>query len=520
MPKYHRVLVRYRLPTSDQWSGLHWCDIERTESNEMRVRVASAVQGERMPKDDEFEDLAPEHAKKLLVIDFSGPDETPGGWALRARPSSEFESYCLVFTPNAMFRIDFQPQARLFMQQGQCWRDGKHFDPGNRIGLQNCFTREEIDADKRLAMRTHSHADNYAFLAYSPELIFDLKRQYLESAITAVPQHEEVLHKVQTAVVDPSHDQTNQYWLTTARRENVRIDMASVDSALESNDRMLLHNTVCRELTGVKNNCNSREEYQLALYTLLSKDEISTDFSEDLVTAIRLFRDMMLRSSMDLNRIFAQEGSTKPSLATVCQYVLECVFQELKNQDSSLVEQSSDDYITRSRPDTYLNIYLGGSNEPSEVWQGRQSGISTDNDAIYAGFLQLRELRQAQLNSTSSNSPVVVAARGVRTGQESEQGGRQSNSLRPDSAHLHPRLHSMSLFRSARGQMPSEAPQVNRLLLRFIGAALCCWGFSLAFSSFFTGAAILAGGILCLLASTSTLNSNRNLAPASGYRLS
>ncbi|MBP6918423.1 MAG: hypothetical protein KBB94_05870 [Legionellaceae bacterium] len=521
MPKYHRVLVRYRLPTSDQWSGLHWCDIERTESNEMRVRVASAVQGERMPRDDKFEDLAPEHAKKLLVIDFPGPDETPGGCPLRVR-SSELESYCLVFTANAMFRIDFRKPLNICLPHGQRWVEGRLFNPQNTISLSSCFTEAEIAHDKRLGMRIS--ADNYDLLVYPSELILDLERQYRASDITAVPQHEEVPHKVQTAVVDPSHDQTNRYWLTTERREKVAIDMASVESALESNDRMLLHDTVCRELTGVKNNCNSPEEYQLALYTLLSKDEISTDFSEDLMGAIRLFRNTMLRSSMDLNRIFAQEGSTKPSLATVCQYVFACVFQELKNQDSSLVSQSSDDYITRSRPDAYLNIYLGSSNEPSEVWQGRQSGISTANDARYAAFLQLGELQQAQnhdrLNSAYSNSPVVVGARDVSVGLESEQGGRQSNSLSPNLAHLHPRLHSMSLFRSTRGQMPSEAPQVNRLLLRFIGAALCGLGFSLAFSSFFTGAAILAGGILCLLASNLPTNHNpaaNYVAPSGGF---
>ena len=528
MPK-HRVLVRYRLPMSDelrllpisnQWSDLQWCDIEQTESNELRIRVASAVQGARMPRDDAFEDLAPELAKKLLVIDCSEPEGAPESrdWPLRAGQADEFESYCLVSAANDMFRINFRKPSNLCLPQGHRWVAGRLFNPLSTISLQRCFTDTEIAHDKRLGMR--SSADNYDLLVYPRELILDLKRQYRESAITPVLQHEEVPHKVQTAVVDPSHDQTNQYWLTTERREKVAIDRDSVLSALLDEDRILLHSTVCRELTGVKNNCNSPEEYQLALYTLLSKDEISTDFSEDLMAAIRLFRNTMLRSSMDLNRIFAQEGSTKPSLATVCQYVFECVFQELKNQDSSLVSQSSDDYITRSRPDAYLNIYLGSSNEPSEVWQGRHSSTSTANDARYAAFLQVEELQQAQLNSASSNSPLVVGARDVSEGLESEQGGRQSNSLRPNLAHLHPRLHSMSLFRSTRGQMPSEAPQVNRLLLRFIGAALCGLGFSLAFSSFFTGAAILAGGILCLLASNLPTNHNpaaNYVAPSGGF---
>ncbi|NDH67441.1 MAG: hypothetical protein EBY22_05945 [Gammaproteobacteria bacterium] len=436
MPKYHRVLVRYRLPTSEQWSDLHWCDIERTESNEMRVRVASAVQGAHMPGDDKFEDLAPESAKKLLVIDCSGPEETSGGWPLRARTSSDFESYCLVFTANAMFRIVFQSQTKLFMQQGQCWVQGNRFNLDNLIRLQHCFTPEEIAADKRLQMRTKSTADNYA--------------------INHVIHLEEGADTFQRSGVGQSHNQTNQDWLTTERRQNVAIDMASVSSALKSEDRILLHDTVCTALSSVKSLSNSPDEYQMALHALLGKAKNLADCSYELKAEVQSFRDRMLCDSVDLNKIFAPEVSSHrhPSLASVCQYVSECVFLELKNQYPNDRNLTSEMFV-RPSPPSYLEIHLGRPNQQSVRLVGSDL--------------------------------------------------------------LHPRQHGRyGLFGFFCGYIPSAAPQVNRLLLRWMGAGLCALGVYLAFSSFFTGAAIIAGGLLCLLAST--LNSNRNPAPVEPSR--
>ena len=559
MPKYHRVLVRYRLPTSDQWSDLHWCDIERTESNEMRVRVASAVQGARMPRDDEFEDLAPESAKKLLVIDCSGPEETSGGWPLRGRTSSDFESYCLVFTANAMFRIVFQSQTKLFMQQGQSWVEGNRFSLDNLISLKHCFTQEEIAADKRLQMRTQSAADNYDLLKYDAELINDLKRQYLVSPINHVIHREEVPDTVQTAVVDQSHDQTNQLWLTDCRK-SVAIDMAAVSSALERAERMLIHDTVCRELSLVKSCTDSREQYQVALRALLIKATITANFSMELAETIRRFRDVMLRDSMDLNTIFARDESSHPSLASVCQYVSECVFLELKNQDPSLEGSTSDMFITPC-PVSYLEVQLGRRNQQSEVLVG--GGLFTDDEAAIAAQLQMDELgggglQGARLNSVPSNFSSAVSgfvdggnsqsdiwgsrlqqrdptdndatyAASLQLQEDQDEGlnlpanqhfmpqhgcnvsggaGARSNRVP-----FYPRQHGRYGFW---GHIPSAAPQFNRLLLCCMGAGLCTLGVYLAFSSFFTGAAIIAGGLLCLLAAT--LAANRNPAPVYGAR--
>ncbi len=415
MPKYHRVLVRYRLPTSEQWSDLHWCDIERTESNEMRVRVASAVQGAHMPGDDKFEDLAPESAKKLLVIDCSGPEETSGGWPLRARTSSDFKSYCVVFTANSMFRIDFKPQTKLFMQQGQCWLEGNCFNLGNLISLQRCFTLEEIAADQRLQMRTKSTADNYELLEYDAKLIGDLKRQYLESSINHVIHHEEVADTCQTAVVDQSRNQTNQDWLTIERRQNVAIDMASVSSALKLEDRILLHDTVCTALSSVKSLSNSPDEYQMALHAVLGKAKSSyeADCSFDLKAEVQSFRDRMLCDSVDLNKIFAPEVSSHshPSLASVCQYVSECVFLELKNQDPSLEGSTSDMFITPC-PVSYLEVQLGRRNQQFDVLVGAVDFPIVD-DAIYALQLQMDELngrgQGGRLNRVPVNSSHAVS---------------------------------------------------------------------------------------------------------------
>ncbi|MEI6094313.1 MAG: hypothetical protein WCR08_02425 [Gammaproteobacteria bacterium] len=563
MPKYHRVLVRYRLPTSDQWSDLHWCDIERTESNEMRVRVACAVQGARMPRDDEFEDLAPESAKKLLVIDCSGPEETSGGWPLRARTSSDFESYCLVFTANAMFRIAFQSQTKLFMQQGQSWVEGNRFNLDNLIRLQHCFTPEEIAADKRLQMRTQSAADNYDLLKYDAELINDLKRQYLESPINHVIHREEVADTVQTAVVDQSHDQTNQDWLTTERRKPVVIDMDSFSSAFEWGDRTLLHHVVCIALSSVKSCSNSPDEYQMALRALLGNAKIPANCSLELITEVQVFRDSMLCNSMDLNTIFAHEVSSHPSLASVCQYVSECVFLELKNQDPSLEGSSSDMFITPC-PVSYLEVQLGRRNQQSEVLVG--GGLFTDHDAAIAAQLQMEELgggglQGARLNSVPSNFSSAVSgfvdggnsqsdiwgsrlqqrdstdndatyAASLQLQEDQDEGlnlpanqhfmpqhgcnvsggaGARSNPSGSNRVPFYPRQHGRYGFW---GHIPSAAPQFNRLLLCCMGAGRCTLGVYLAFSSFFTGAAIIAGGLLCLLAAS--LAANRNPAPVYG----
>ena len=124
MPRHNRILVRYRLPESnDQWSELQWCDIEKNaEDGSIQVRVAPA-RGAVMPEDRAFTVLPPEDAKKLLVWDVSSDENA--------------RAYCLVIQANALYRFDFDSRTDLLIA-GKYWSLEKNdFDKDIFIDISN-----------------------------------------------------------------------------------------------------------------------------------------------------------------------------------------------------------------------------------------------------------------------------------------------------------------------------------------------------------------------------------------------
>jgi hypothetical protein len=133
MSRHQRILVSYPLEGSNDWSTLHWCDIESDKIGQLHVRVAEATAGGVMPEDDLFMELSENARKKLRVIDY-----TDG-----LNPI-----YCLAINANGkLYRFDFQKRHDILMQNGREWiideqadpqysfensLPGKRFFPGNR----------------------------------------------------------------------------------------------------------------------------------------------------------------------------------------------------------------------------------------------------------------------------------------------------------------------------------------------------------------------------------------------------
>lgn len=483
MPQYHRVLVRYRLDHSDQWSSLNWCDIELNDS-EIRVKVAEAALN-AMPAEHEFIWLPLESAKKLLVLDCSGRQlaSSQSTWPLQVGSyNSDHATYCLVTKDKKLFRVPFQPITHLFNQQGGLrWIAETAFDSQHVLRLLQCFTPEEIKADPRLRMRSNNPADNYDLLAmYSAEEIETYQQQYR----TWQAQRHSVIELEDGVSIDSEvasrHPEINQdqNWLLSQRRNPGDIAMKAVPSGLENSDRYIFHYFVCHELTEIKRTTNTQEEYQRVLYTLVSNATIPPEFSEDLISKIKLFRNIMLRDSDDLNKLFAQEGSSRPSLYLVYQYVLELVFLELQTQDCSLVNASSDQYVAAC-PDSYLQVYLGRSNPRQDVLFASEASVEYD-------------------------------ARLARRLDE-----EQRRAVHP---FLMPRYSGRyNLFRASNrlGSVTSNPSSgIYSLLFGIMGASLCTLGAYVALSSFFTGVAIIAAGLFCLLAAVALSN---NHIPARDY---
>ncbi|MCX7091111.1 MAG: hypothetical protein NTU48_06650 [Legionellales bacterium] len=164
MPRHNRILVRYRLPESnDQWSELQWCDIEKNaEDGSIQVRVAPA-RGAVMPEDRAFTVLPPEDAKKLLVWDVSSDENA--------------RAYCLVIQANALYRFDFDSRTDLLIA-GKYWSLEKNdFDKDQpSLPIMTTFKDESI-ADTRLAMRTRD-SYNYKQLTEKAEELSALKSQH------------------------------------------------------------------------------------------------------------------------------------------------------------------------------------------------------------------------------------------------------------------------------------------------------------------------------------------------------
>ncbi|MCX7091110.1 MAG: hypothetical protein NTU48_06645 [Legionellales bacterium] len=149
MPRHDRVLVRYRLPDSDQWSALHWCDITRNEGEDSIQVLVVLARDEVMPAYDAFRLLPPEQAKKLLV------------WDLRGEANI---AYGFVFQANNLYRFDFmtEPGPESFLPVGRCWSWKKNnYDYGlSAPNLRELFVTAIEKQDRRLHMETQ---DNYNY---------------------------------------------------------------------------------------------------------------------------------------------------------------------------------------------------------------------------------------------------------------------------------------------------------------------------------------------------------------------
>lgn len=165
MPRLDRILVRYRLPQSDQWSDLRWCEIEKNAiDGGIQVRVAPAT-GRVMPADSAFEPLTLDEARKLLVWDIT--------------ESGAPTAYCFVLKENNLYRFSFDMASKCFAGYGQCWSLETHDPDASQasIKLLSAFNTTEIDDDSRLAMRTRD-SYNYKQLTEVAENLAALRSQY------------------------------------------------------------------------------------------------------------------------------------------------------------------------------------------------------------------------------------------------------------------------------------------------------------------------------------------------------
>ena len=166
MPRLDRILVRYRLPQSDQWSDLRWCEIEKnTTDGSIQVRVAPAT-GLVMPADSAFKPLTLDEARKLLV------------WDVTEAPAA----YCFVLQNNNLYRFSFDMRSKCFVATGgQCWslETNEHDASQASIALLSAFNTTEIEGDSRLVMRTRD-TYNYTQLTEGSLNLVALRSQYTD----------------------------------------------------------------------------------------------------------------------------------------------------------------------------------------------------------------------------------------------------------------------------------------------------------------------------------------------------
>ena len=216
MPRHNRILVRYRLPESnDQWSELQWCDIEKNaEDGSIQVRVAPA-RGAVMPEDSAFMVLPPEDAKKLLVWDVSSDENAP--------------AYCLVIQANALYRFDFNPGTDL-LAAGKYWSfETNDFDRDQTALSLKVTFMEESKTDTRLAMRTQDKYHHTQLTEKAAALSY-LKVQYTAWQQKLIQDQQ----RVQAAAAAMLAEQEQQKHLELERqRERVRREQEAADRARE-----------------------------------------------------------------------------------------------------------------------------------------------------------------------------------------------------------------------------------------------------------------------------------------------
>lgn len=479
MPQYPRILIHYRLPHSDQWSDLQWCDLQKTATGAIQVRVAP-TNPTAMPDNTQFRALDPQLAAKLLVVDCSNASqkERASNGPLIARASEEkITYYCLICIETDIFRFDFNRYG-LFNEKGMAWIDAKNFDSARTLNARGLF-QEESKSDPRLLMRTREPVD-YPILQADYQNISLLQQQYqqweTESAIIHQQQEKQANEEM---LAQEEKLQSEAAW-KRMKREPVSFVSDGIAADLNAVDRLLLHDSVCQGLARIKANSQNSVEYQTALWGLLNPKLMPILEDLELSSAVRNFREMYLCHSIDLRKIFTQEVSTHPSLYSVCDYVNEAIFLELQHWDPSLAQQSSQSH-KMIYPESYRSIYLGQNND---------MGVDVEDDAAYALRLQMQEYFSHSEHSVS----VVPNQAFVQPGAVENQYVSQA---RPEPPRLN--FHSLFAARSPRVRgAPSPANYSNFLLL-MSGLALCAFACYLLTLSPYVGLAVMLAGICCLL---------------------
>ena len=530
MAKYPRILVRYRLPNSDQWSDLHWCDIQRTgegDATNIEVRIAQATREGVMPADNQFTLLDSESAKKLLVVDITETARNPR--IVLADTKGADLLYCLTIVNNMMYRFVFHPQSRLFTSSGTSWKDAGSFNLGICLPLGGVFTGEDIAADARLVMRTDK-TEHYNLLQYSSPLLSDFTNQlsawYLEQ--TTIQQQgilaEEQLRQraresgEQQMRAREAEAAELRQWHT----QPVDIDASFVNSSIDDLDRLILHAPICEALFHIKSLTNNPAHYQEILFHLVSQTPISDSSSADLKDEIISFQTRFLRNSYDLNELFQSSESRHPTLATVHHYVLDVVLLELQNYDESYYAEDSQPFKAVC-PRSYTEIQLG-------VTQ-RTRLIDVDGPVDFNADARLAA--QLQMQDANEGDDMLAIALQLRNQVRARRGlppldgiNSQSTPIETPARRNFPRDMSrynarLGLFAHLCGIQPPFRLELNdqtrRLVMLILGGTLCVVGTCIAFYALAAGLSLIAGGIGCLVAATLLTPRSQDNAPPTAY---
>lgn len=521
MSKYPRILVRYRLPNSDQWSDLQWCDIQRIGEGDVthiEVRIAQATPAGAMPADSQFTLLDSESAKKLLVIDISETAQNPSVVLDGSKRADVL--YCLTIVNNMMYRFSFHPLSHLFTSSGASWKDAGSFNLGICLSLGRFFTAEDIAADTRLVMRTDK-TDQYNLLQYPSELLSDFTAQL------SAWYHEQITIQQQRIVAEEQLRQRarelaeQQLRVREAEAAEVRqwhaqpvdIDASLVTSSIDDLDRLMLHAPICDALFQIKSLSNNPAHYQEILFHLLSQTPISDHSSADLKNEVTSFQTQFLRNGYDLNALFQSPDSRHPTLATVFHYVLDVVLLELQNYDASYYDQESQSFKAVC-PESYTEIQLGVTQRTTLI----DSAVDSNADARLAAQLQMQDIVDAgdgmlaaalqfrdQLRARRELPPVdgifSQPAPDENPGEASDQQNFPHGMSRYNAR--------LGLFAHQGGIQPQsrvepDVAQYRRLFMLILGGTLCVAGTCIAFYALAPGLTLIAGGIGCLIAATLT----------------
>lgn len=393
MPRYNRILVRFRMPT-EGWSELHWCDIEKTEEG-IQTRVALFSAHGSMPTDDHFQPLSAEQAKKLMVIDCSGSSAPPrkAGAPLKVIADEIISKYCLITTDNELYRFNFDRRTPQLLARGEIWLDKREFSVHKQCSKP--FTETEISSDSRLAMKTRQEAYHSELLGYEYSVMQAFQNQYLDWQQSLIHAHERKLaQEEQDRLLQEKRQQEETQRI---ERERARIaewqkpinQDASIFSrpGLDELDQYYLHEGICAALSEIKRLAVNKIDYIRVLTYFLRQGPVPDNLSRELSAAAKRFREDFLINGGTLNGLFSKSESAHPTFSTVYNYVLDVVFEELKYHDSSYNGQSSAQ-IKKPCPLSDAEVKLGVPRRESLF----VPQAAPDQDAGLALFLQAQEL--------------------------------------------------------------------------------------------------------------------------------